>query len=119
MALRNRTKSKLTASVADLDKARLQDRYRGVDFTHIDECPLRVPVRIGGEVQGIRVVPRAGSPSLEVTLADGTGRAVAVFLGRRTLPGVAPGRSLVIEGVGRAENGRTVLLNPAYTILPG
>ena len=118
MSFRNRVKSKLTASVADLDKARLQDRYRGVDLTHIDECPCRVPVRIGGEVQGIRVVPRAGSPSLEVTVTDGTGRAVAVFLGRRSLPGVAPGRSIVIEGVGREEAGRTVLLNPAYTILP-
>lgn len=118
MALRNRAKSKLTASVADLDKARLQDRYRGLDFTHIDECPRRVPVRIGGEVQGIRVVPRAGSPSLEVTIADGTARAVAVFLGRRSLPGVAPGRSVLLEGVGREEDGRTVLLNPAYTILP-
>jgi hypothetical protein len=69
-------------------------------------------------VQGIRVVPRAGSPSLEVTVADGTGRAVAVFLGRKSLPGVSPGRSIVIEGVGREEGGRTVLLNPAYTILP-
>lgn len=118
MSLRNRAKSKLTATVSDLDKARLQDRYRGVDFTHIAECPRRVPVRIGGEVQGIRVVPRAGSPSLEVTVTDGTGRAVAVFLGRRGLPGVAPGRSIVIEGVGREEDGRTVLLNPAYTILP-
>ena len=118
MALRHRAKSKLTASVSDLDKARLQDRYRGLDFTHIDECPRRVPVRIGGEVQGIRVVPRSGSPSLEVTIADGTARAVAVFLGRRSLPGVAPGRSVLLEGVGREEDGRTILLNPAYTILP-
>jgi hypothetical protein len=118
VSLRNRAKSKLTASVSDLDKARLQDRYRGLDFTHIDECPRRVPVRIGGEVQGIRIVPRAGSPSLEVTITDGTARAVAVFLGRRGLPGVAPGRSVLLEGVGRDEDGRTVLLNPAYTILP-
>ena len=117
MGLRDRAK-RLAASTTDLDRARLQDRYAGLDFMHIDECPRRLPVRVVGEVQGIRVVPRSGSPSLEVTVTDGTGRAVAVFLGRRTLPGVAPGRSIVIEGVGRDEDGRTVLLNPAYTILP-
>jgi hypothetical protein len=118
VSLRNKAKSKLTASVADLDKARLQDRYSGLDFTHIQECPRRVPVRIVGEVQGIRVVPRATAPSLEVTVADGTGKAVAVFLGRRHLSGVVPGRTLALEGVGRKDGERTVLLNPAYTILP-
>src|SRR3954469_5660640 len=118
MSLRDRARKKLSSSAADLDRARLQDRYNGLDFTHIEECPRRVPVRIGGEGQGIRVVPRSGSPSLEVTVTDGTGRAVAAFLGRRSLPGVVPGRSIVIEGVGRDEDGRTVILNPAYTILP-
>ena len=118
MSLRDRARKKLTSSTSDLDRARLQDRYNGLDFTHIDECPRRVPVRIVGEVQGIRVVPRSGSPSLEVTVADGTGKAIAVFLGRRQLPGVTPGRTVVLEGVGRHDAGRTVLLNPAYTILP-
>jgi hypothetical protein len=118
MSLRERARKKLSATTADLDRARLQDRYKGVDFTHIDECPRRVPVRIGGEVQGIKVVPRAGSSTLEVTVADGTGKAIAVFLGRKQLPGVSPGRTVMFEGVGRVEAGRTILLNPAYTILP-
>ena len=64
----------------------------------ITDAPLRVRVRIGGEVQGLQVVPRAGSPSLEVTISDGTGRAVAVFTGRKKLPGVDPGRRVVLEG---------------------
>src|SRR3954452_20306465 len=108
----------LTASVADLDKARLQDRYCGVDLTPIAETPLRVPVRLRGEIQGIKVVPRAGSATVEATVSDGTGKAVAVFLGRRRIPGMTPGRGVVIEGVGRRDGGRTVLLNPAYTLLP-
>jgi RecG-like helicase len=74
-------------------------------------------VRLGGEVQGLQVVPRAGSPSLEVTISDGTGRAVAVFYGRKKLPGVDPGRRMVISGVARSERGRMLLINPAYTLL--
>ncbi len=96
----------------------LQDRYCGLGIGRVSEAPLREPCRIVGEVQGLRVVPRAGSPSLEVTVSDGTGRAVAVFLGRKRLAGLDPGRGVVLEGVARKEGNRTILLNPAYTLLP-
>ena len=109
---------RLTVSVKELDQARLQDRYCGVDRTEIGSTPLREPVRLGGEVTGLRVVPRAGSPSLEVTISDGTGKAVAVFSGRKHLAGLEPGHGVLIEGVARKEGKRTILLNPAYTLLP-
>jgi len=118
MSLRDRARKRLAPSTAELDRHRLQDRYSGLDITNIGDVVLRVPARLGGEVQGLKVVPRSGSSSLEVTVGDGSGRAVAVFLGRRSLPGVTPGRGLVIEGVPRKEGGRCVLLNPAYTLLP-
>jgi hypothetical protein len=104
--------------VAELDKMRLQDRYCGLGVEKVCDAPLREPCRIAGEVQGIRVVPRAGSPSLEVTVSDGSGRAIAIFLGRRRIAGLDPGRGVVLEGVARREGNRTVLLNPAYTLLP-
>jgi hypothetical protein len=117
MGLRERARKKLLQSARDLDRVRLTDRYYGLGLTQLDAVPLRMPVRVGGEVQGIKVVPRSGSPSLEVTVVDGTGRAVAVFLGRRRLPGLEFGRGMMLEGVGRKEGGRIVLLNPAYTLL--
>ena len=109
---------RLTASVEDLDRARLQDRWAGVGLVTIADASPRVPVRIGGEVKGLQVVPRAGSPSLEVTISDGTGRAIAVFTGRKRIGGLDPGRGIVVEGVGRLERNRLVLLNPAYRLLP-
>src|SRR3954471_16403832 len=109
---------RLTASVQELDQARLQERYCGVDRTEIGSTPLRVPVRLGGEVTSLQVVPRAGSPSLEVTISDGTGKAVAVFSGRKHLAGLEPGHGLLVEGVARKEGRRVMLLNPAYTLLP-
>ncbi len=117
MSLRDRARRRL-APVAELDRARLADRYTGLGVTQLRDAPLREPCRVAGEVQGIRVVPRAGSPSLEVTVSDGTGRAVAVFLGRRRLPGLDVGRGVVLQGVARKDGGRTLLLNPAYTLLP-
>ena len=110
-------RTKLAKSMEELDEDRLQARYQGLGVTPIAEAPPRTPVRLGGEIQATQVVPRAGSPSLEVTISDGTGRAVAVFTGRRRLGGVDCGRSLVIEGVGRPEHGRVLVLNPAYQLV--
>jgi hypothetical protein len=68
-------------------------------------------------VQRLRVVPRAGSPSLEAVLSDGTGDAVIVFTGRHNLGGLHPGRGVVVEGVAHKERGKFVIVNPAYTLL--
>jgi hypothetical protein len=112
-------KRRLTASSAELHNDHLRDHYRGgEDVTAIASAPLRVPVRLVGEVKRMRTVPRSGVPSLEVVLCDGTGDATAVFTGRRSLGGLEHGRGLVVEGVAHDERGRLVVLNPAYTILP-
>jgi RecG-like helicase len=111
-------RERLSQSLEDLDKARLQDRFNGVEITKIVDAPARQPVRVGGEVQAVQVVPRAGSPSLEVTVNDGSARVVAVFTGRKAISGVACGRGILVEGVGRMERNRLTMLNPAYTLLP-
>ena len=111
-------RQRLTASVAELDQARLQDRYAGLGLTPIAEAPARMPIRIGGEVRGSRVVPRAGAVTLEVVVGDGSGEATVVFSGRRAIRGLGPGRGVLVEGVARSQDGRLLFLNPAYTLLP-
>ena len=110
-------RSKLTKSIDDIEDERLQVRLKDLGIQRIADAPTRIPMLLAGEVQGLQVVPRAGSPSLEVTFSDGSGRAVAVFTGRKRLGGVDCGRRIVVDGVGRTERGRMVVLNPAYTIV--
>ena len=118
MAFRKALKG-LRSSTDDLHRERLADRFEtdALGTIPIASAPCRVRIRIAGEVARMRVVPRAGSPSLEVTVDDGTGRALVIFTGRRRIGGVEPGRSIVVEGTARDANGRVVLMNPAYTLL--
>lgn len=83
------------------------------------ECAKpRELVNLFGEVTALRIVPRAGSPSLEATIGDGSGMVVAVWTGRRRIGGVSPGRRLVISGRGSAgPGGRLVYFNPRYELL--
>ena len=109
----------LTPSMEDLERERLNRRFaaRPHDAVPISDVPLRRAAQVLGEVSAVRVVPRAGSPWLEVTLRDGSGSLVAVFTGRRQLRGISPGRAVLVDGVARQDRGRTVMLNPAYTLL--
>jgi hypothetical protein len=117
MGLRDLAK-RLSASVEQIDEERLQDRFSGLQLTPLSDLQPRVASRVGGEVSRTRIVPRSGVPAFEITVADGTGSAVAVFTGRRYVPGLEHNRAVVLEGVARAERGRLVLMNPAYTLLP-
>lgn len=110
-------KKRFTATTEEVNQVRLQERFCDVDVSRIADTAPRTPVRIVGEVAAMQVVPRAGSPTLEVTVDDGSGRAVAVFSGRKRIAGVEPGRAILLEGVAGDFRGRLQLLNPAYTLL--
>lgn len=109
---------RLTASTEELHHEALQGRWDDHGTEAIGEVVPRQHVRIGGEVQAVQVVPRVGAPSLEVSVHDGTGRAVARFTGRRAIGGMSPGRNLLLEGLAQAEREHIVFVNPSYTLLP-
>jgi amino acid transporter len=109
------------APTDELDRDRLAKRFAGTstsDLVRIVEAPTRRRIQIIGEVTGMRVVPHAGSPWLEVTVSDGSGIAVLVFTGRRRIAGMTPGRAVIASGVARDERGRLTLMNPTYTLQP-
>ena len=108
---------RMTAPVEELDRDRRRVRCEQLGTTPITDVVTRARCRVGGEVVSVRIVPRAGAPSLEVVIDDGYGRAVGVFFGRKALAGLHPGRQLVMEGVPQHDHGRTVFYNPLYTLL--
>jgi hypothetical protein len=110
---------RLTQSIDDADREQLAsfcDSQVGV--THLDALPLRVPVRFAGEITAVRIVPRAGADALEVTVSDGRASVIAVFLGRRKIAAMSPGRRLVAEGVAVARGPERLVYNPWYRFMP-
>lgn len=116
MGVRNFVK-RVGQSTEDSDRVRLTAFCDRLNVTPLDELPLRTPVRFAGEVTSLRIVPRAGAPAIEITVKDGRGSAVAVFLGRGRVRGLTPGRRLILEGVALAEGNEHVVYNPAYELL--
>jgi hypothetical protein len=100
-----------------LDNERLQHRFQKLGATPIASITCRRRLTICGEVKRMRIAPRQGVPALEVVISDGTGDAVAVFTGRRSIGGIENGRAIAIEGMAREDRGRRIMMNPAYTLL--
>ncbi|ONK10712.1 hypothetical protein STBA_14350 [Streptomyces sp. MP131-18] len=90
--------------------------------TRIRECAGeavdRRVVRVSGTLRTVTERTVAGMPALQAELDDGTAFLDVVWLGRRAIAGVEPGRSLVAVGRIAVTQGRPVLFNPRYQLQP-
>jgi RecG-like helicase len=105
---------KLTTPVEEQDRARRRLECTAAGAVPTNQVKRRTMARVAGEVSSVRIVPRAGAPSLEVIIDDGHGRATAVFFGRKHLAGLSPGRKVAFEGRVQVESNRVVMVNPTY-----
>ena len=84
----------------------------------IAEAPTREQVVVSGVLRTVTLRPRGGVPALEADLDDGTGVITIVWLGRRRINGVEPGRSMVVSGCIGLQGGSSLMFNPRYELRP-
>lgn len=84
----------------------------------LDQIRPRERAAVVGEIRAVRIVPRAGADALEAIVLDGRGAVTAVFLGRRKIRGITPGRRLFVEGMVMQDGRQLAMFNPLYELLP-
>lgn len=89
----------------------------GGDLT-IADAPDREIVTLRGTVRTVTLRPRGGVPALEAELFDGSAVLTIVWLGRRRIMGVSPGRAMQVEGRISAHDGTRIMYNPRYELMP-
>jgi hypothetical protein len=108
---------RLTKPVDELDREALEKYCDDLGATPMDHITARRQSRVAGEIRAVRIVPRAGAPAVEVTVSDGRGSVVGVFLGRRKIPGMSPGRRVLLSGMPGKDGNRYLVYNPEYELL--
>jgi hypothetical protein len=120
MALKNFLR-KFTAPVDELDEEQLREFCSGhPGVQSIASLQPREPATVIGEIASVRIVPKPeGSPWLEATISDGTGKIVALWTGRRRIAGIKAGQRLVLTGRASPSGpgGRLLIYNPLYELL--
>ena len=108
---------RFASSTAELESEEMQENVRESGAVPIQSCEDRQQVELMGQVSTVTINPRGGYPALEVELRDGSGAVTLVWLGRRQIPGIDPGRSLKVAGRISCHDGRRLIYNPRYELL--
>jgi cytochrome c-type biogenesis protein CcmE len=98
-----------------------QEREQAVKLggTPIADLALRRRAHVCGTLRAVTLRPRAGVPALVAELYDGSGSLSVVWLGRRQIGGIEPGRRIRVEGLVTEVGGNRVIYNPRYELVPG
>lgn len=117
---KNRLRQTLSrwASSSDMHARELRRTYAQAGVQMIGDAPDRERVKLRGTLRTVTLRPRGGVPALEAELFDGSGVVTVVWLGRRRIAGISPGRAIQVEGrIGTSEGAR-IIYNPRYELIP-
>ena len=108
----------LVASQAELEavEERRETERRGC--CAVSDLADRRRAVVSGVLRSVTLRPRQTVPALEAELYDGSGSLHVVWLGRRSIAGIEPGRRATLEGLVCVQNGRRTMYNPRYELCP-
>jgi hypothetical protein len=110
--------SRLVAPQHEVHAELEQERSAELGGTPVARLQLRRPATVCGTLRSVTLRPRAGVPALEAELYDGSGSISVVWLGRRQIAGVEPGRRIRVHGLVTESEGGRAVFNPRYELVP-
>ena len=109
---------RLTVDNEELDAEDLQGDVDRAGAKLVARCGPGEPVVVTGRLRSVVYTPKETVPTVDAELFDGSGSVHLVWLGRRRIPGIEPGRTLVARGRIAEQDGRLVIFNPWYELRP-
>jgi hypothetical protein len=107
---------RLTATEAELEAEELQRDAAMCGAVPAQDCRRGQVVSVSGRLRTVAYTPRTNLPTLEAELYDGSDVVTLVFLGRRSIVGIEPGRQLTATGRIALRDDRKVIYNPYYEL---
>ena len=107
---------RLTAGRDQLHAEELQEEICNVSAKLIADVEDREIAEVAGTLRTVTLRPRGPSLTMEADLWDGSGCITLVWLGRRDIPGISPGRRIVVHGRVARIKGELTIYNPVYEL---
>jgi hypothetical protein len=107
---------KLTLTDAELEAENLQKETAAAGCTPVREVRRGEFVSVTGRLRTVVYTPRTNLPTLEADLYDGSDVVTLVWLGRRHIAGIEPGRAVTARGRVAIRDDRKVIYNPYYEL---
>ena len=107
---------RLTTEAEELDADDLSRTSSAAGAQHACDCACGQEATLLGRLRSVELCPREAVATLEAELFDGSEGITLVWLGRRRIPGIEPGRMVRASGRVAVRDGRKVLYNPYYEL---
>ena len=109
---------RLTASRAEQEAEELRLAAAAEQSTPLASCGHGQVATVSGTVRAITVRPKHETPALEAEVYDGSAAVRVVWLGRRRIPGIDPGRRITLHGRITRPDDVMTMYNPRYELKP-
>lgn len=107
---------RLTATEDELEAESLQRESAKSGCMLAGQCRRGQFVAVSGRLRTVVYTPRTNLPTLEADLYDGSDTVTLVWLGRRHIAGIEPGRQVTARGRVAVRDDRKVIYNPYYEL---
>ena len=115
----SRALQRLAADEHAIDAEELRADAVSAGCEPVSHCRKGELVTVTGRLKSVVYTPRETVPTLEAELFDGSGSVTLVWLGRRRIPGIEPGRTLTARGRFADSEGKRLIFNPWYELGAG
>ncbi len=107
---------RIAATAHRLEANELQDDAARLACVPLDQIHRGEMVTVAGRLRAVTYNPRETVPTLEAELFDGSAAIELVWLGRRRIAGLEPGRRLMATGRVGVHDGNLAIFNPRYVL---
>ncbi|QIS21197.1 OB-fold nucleic acid binding domain-containing protein [Nocardia terpenica] len=107
---------RLTADLGTLDAEELAETSEASGACRAAECRRGEEATMLGRLRSVDACPSAATANLEAEFFDGTDAVALVWIGRRRIPGIEPGRRILVRGRIGERDGAKVMYNPYYEL---
>lgn len=107
---------RLTQDLDQLDAQELAETSEASGASRASECRRGDEATMLGRLRSVEACPKSAGASVQAEFFDGTDAITLVWIGRRRIPGIEPGRRILVRGRVGDRDGRKVIFNPYYEL---
>ncbi|RJO72923.1 DNA-binding protein [Nocardia panacis] len=107
---------RLTEDLDRLDAEELAETSEASGACRASECRRGEEATMLGKLRSVEACPKSAGASVQAEFFDGTDAITLVWIGRRRIPGIEPGRRIMVRGRVGDRDGRKVIYNPYYEL---
>jgi hypothetical protein len=106
----------LTEDIDQLDAEEMAESSEASGARRACDCSRGEEVTMLGRLRSVEACSKAANANIEAEFFDGTDTVTLLWIGRRKIAGIEPGKTVLVRGRVGERDGRKIVYNPYYEL---